>query len=108
MDKKPPVTPSSTSSTTVGKPGVHSSPESVTGLAHPSLDTENIEACPSQIITGCTDKVMKHSMMEQSSEVLKGTPDPTQAASNMKSRLQRLAEQRHYWDSEGELETVSS
>lgn len=106
MDKKPPVAPSSTPSTTVGRPGVHSGTASGSGLAYPSPDLEKIEACPSQIISGCTDKAMKHSIVEQRSEDLIGIPDPTQAASNMKSRLQRLAEQRHYWDSEGELESV--
>ncbi|XP_047006431.1 anillin isoform X7 [Ictalurus punctatus] len=54
----------------------------------------------------CTDKVMKRSMMEESSEVLSGASSLTPAASNMKSRLQRLAEQRNYWDSEGNFEPV--
>lgn len=103
-DKKPPMAPSSVRSATVGRPAINSSSESGTGLAHPPPDSEKMD--PSQTITGCTDKVMKHSIMEESSEVPKSAPAPTPAA-NMKSRLQRLAEQRHYWDSEGELESFS-
>ncbi|MCJ8746256.1 hypothetical protein PDJAM_G00139690 [Pangasius djambal] len=105
-DKKPPIAPSSIRSATAERLAVHSSSDSSTGLAHPPPDTEKMEACPSQTITGCTDKVIKHSMMEESSEVLKGAPASTPAASSMKSRLQRLAEQRHYWDSEASFEPV--
>ncbi|XP_060753432.1 anillin isoform X3 [Tachysurus vachellii] len=97
-DKNPPIAPSSIHSATVERLAVKSSTDSGKGLAHTLSDTEKSEACPSQTITGCTDE-MKHSMTEESREVLKGI-----AASNMKSRLQRLAEQRHYWDSEGNIE----
>lgn len=99
-DKKPPIASSSIHLATVERRAVHSSSDSGTGLAHPPQVTEKMEACPSQTITGFTDKVMKRSVIEESSEVLKDTP----AASSMKSRLQRLAEQRQYWDSEGKLE----
>ncbi|XP_026785707.3 anillin isoform X2 [Pangasianodon hypophthalmus] len=105
-DKKPPIAPSSIRSATAERLAVHSSSDSSTGLAHPPPGNEKMEACPSQTITGCTDKVIKHSMMEESSEALKGDPAPTPAASGMKCRLQRLAEQRHYWDSEGSFEPV--
>lgn len=101
MDKKPPIAPSSIYSATVERPGVYSS--SGTGPVHPPSDSEKMEARPSQAITGCTDKAIKHSAMEESSEVLKDASAPTSAASNMRSRLQRLAEQRHCWDSEGKF-----
>ncbi|KAM9493652.1 anillin isoform 2-T2 [Clarias gariepinus] len=108
MDKKPPIAPSSIYSATVERPGVYSS--SGTGPVHPPSDSEKMEARPSQAITGCTDKAIKHSAMEESSEVLKDASAPTSAASNMRSRLQRLAEQRHCWDSEvtGSFEPVPS
>ncbi|XP_058233316.1 anillin isoform X2 [Hemibagrus wyckioides] len=104
-DKSPTTAPSSVHSATVERLPMHSSLDSGKGPAHTLPDTEKIEACPSQTRTGCTDK-MKHSMMAESSEDLKGTPAATPTASNMRSRLQRLAEQRHYWDSEGNLEPV--
>lgn len=103
-DKKPPIAPSSIHSATEERLAVHSSLDSGTRLAQPPPVTEKMEACPSQTITGFTDKVMKRSTIEESSEVLKDTPAPTLGASSMKSRLQRLAEQRQYWDSEGKLE----
>lgn len=106
-DKNPTTAPSSVHSAKVERLPLHSSLDSGKGPAHPLPDTEKIEACPSQTRTGCTDK-MKHSMMAESSEDLKGTPAATPTASNMRSRLQRLAEQRHYWDSEGRPESVSS
>ncbi|XP_027031408.2 anillin isoform X6 [Tachysurus fulvidraco] len=101
-DKNRPIAPSSIHSATVERLAVTSSTDSGKGLAHTLSDTEKSEACPSQTITGCTDE-MKHSMTEESREVLKGT-SATPAAGNMKSRLQRLAEQRHYWDLEGNNE----
>ncbi|KAK3511983.1 hypothetical protein QTP70_027648 [Hemibagrus guttatus] len=104
-DKNPTTAPSSVHSATVERLAVRSTLDSGKGLAHPLPDTEKIEACPSQTRTGCIDK-MKHSMMAESSEDLKGTPAATPTASNMRSRLQRLAEQRHYWDSEGSFEPV--
>ncbi|XP_060798793.1 anillin isoform X2 [Neoarius graeffei] len=105
-DKKPPIASSSIHLATVERRAVHSSSDSGTGLAHPPQVTEKMEACPSQTITGFTDKVMKRSVIEESGEVLKDTPAPIPAASSMKSRLQRLAEQRQYWDSEGSFEPV--
>lgn len=100
------MAPSSIHSATVERLAVKSSTDSGKGLAHTLSDTEKSEACPSQTITGCTDEMM-HSMTQESREVLKGT-SAIPAASNMRSRLQRLAEQRHYWDSEGRSESVRS
>ncbi|XP_053469226.1 anillin isoform X4 [Ictalurus furcatus] len=105
-DKKPPIAPSSIHSATVERLAVLSSSDSGTGLTNSPPDIVKMETCPSQILTGCTDKVMKRSMMEESSEVLSGASALTTAASNMKSRLQRLAEQRNYWDSDGNFEPV--
>ncbi|KAF5908547.1 anillin isoform X2 [Clarias magur] len=108
MDKKPPIAPSSIHPATVERPALYSS--SGTGLVHPPSDIEKMEARPSQTITGCTDKAIKHSAMEESREVLKDASAPTPSASNMRSRLQRLADQRHCWDSEvtGSFEPVPS
>ncbi|KAI5615934.1 anillin, partial [Silurus asotus] len=101
IDKKPPIAPSSNQSATVERLAVHSSSDLVKGLPHPSPGTEKMEAYPSQTTTGCTDKVIKHSIVAESSEAVPGAPALISSAGNMKSRLQRLADQRYCWDSEG-------
>ncbi|TSK31433.1 Anillin [Bagarius yarrelli] len=102
-DKHPLIAPSSVYSASVQRQTVHSSSDTAQAVKPPSPDNEKTKACPLQTLTGCTDKI-KPSMMEESSEVLKDTSAAIPAATNMKTRLQRLAEQRHYWDSEGSLE----
>ncbi|XP_046691278.1 anillin isoform X1 [Silurus meridionalis] len=104
IDKKPPIAPSSNQSATVERLAVQTSSDLVKGLPHHSPDTEKMEAYSSQITTGCTDKVIKHSIMAESSEAVRGAPALIPSAGNMRSRLQKLADQRHCWDSEGGLE----
>ncbi|KAG9279763.1 anillin isoform X1 [Astyanax mexicanus] len=96
-DKKPPVLPSSIRSATVEKGLVSSGSESATGPACLPPSTNKMMACQSQTV--CADKVIKHSVMVEDRETPKDIP--AQNVSSMRSRLQRLADQRHYWDSEG-------
>uniref|UniRef100_A0A4W4FZ72 Anillin n=1 Tax=Electrophorus electricus TaxID=8005 RepID=A0A4W4FZ72_ELEEL len=73
------------------------------GLVGPLSDTGKVMVVPSQTTTGSTDKVMKHFVMEEDKDILKDGTASMPTPSNMRSRLQRLAEQRQYWDSEGGL-----
>ncbi|XP_062870438.1 anillin isoform X2 [Trichomycterus rosablanca] len=87
-DKKPPIAPSSICSTTVEEMPVHS-----------SLPPEMV-ARPSQAVAGCTDSMMKSSIINEGREIVKDAPTSIPTANNMRSRLQRLVAQRQYWDSD--------
>ncbi|XP_072530932.1 anillin [Salminus brasiliensis] len=100
-DKKPPVAPSSVRSVSVEKVVVNPRSESAMGHACFPPSTDKMVASQSQTVTVCTDKMTKHSVVEEDREILKDTPAPTPNPSSMRSRLQRLADQRQYWDSEG-------
>ncbi|KAI4879555.1 hypothetical protein NFI96_012580 [Prochilodus magdalenae] len=100
-DKKPPMAPVSIHSVLAGKMVNHPSSESITGHTYPPPSTEKMVDGLSQT---SADKLMKRSDMEEGKEILKDTSSPAAKPSGMRSRLQRLAEQRQYWDSEGNLE----
>ncbi len=49
---------------------------------------------------------MKQATLDAAKEAQ--TDAPTPGLSNMRSRLQRLADQRHYWDSKGRQLSLTS
>ncbi|XP_051992036.1 anillin-like [Xyrauchen texanus] len=104
-DKKPPLAPSSARPRPVEQKVTHCTPEPPEMLPiHPSPDTEKMVVCPPQSPAKRIENVVNHSALDGARETPKVTPTP--APSGMRSRLQRLAEQRQYWDSEGTSETV--
>lgn len=96
-DKKPPVAPSSVRV-------AHRTPEPEILPTCPPAETEKMVVCPPQSPAKNTDSVMKHSALDGARETQKDTAAPV--FSGMRSRLQRLAEQRQYWESEGTSDTV--
>ncbi|XP_076864827.1 anillin isoform X2 [Brachyhypopomus gauderio] len=107
-DKKPPMAPSSIHSASVERMTVCPSSDTNAGLVCPASDTGKIVLASSQTIPGSTENVMKCSVLEEEKDIPKDGPAHMPTSSNMRSRLQRLAEQRQYWDSEGNCEPVSS
>ncbi|XP_036422275.1 anillin isoform X2 [Colossoma macropomum] len=103
-DKKPPMAPSSIHSASEERMAVHPRSELIPGRPNPPPNIEKIMAGTSQTVTVCADKTVKCSVIEEGREILKDTLAPTAIPGSMKSRLQRLAEQRQYWDAEGNME----
>ncbi|ROK35852.1 Anillin [Anabarilius grahami] len=103
-DKKPPLAPSSVRPVPVEHRSAHFTPEPEVLPPRPPPDTEKMVVCPPQSPAKSTYTAMKHTALDGARETQKDalTPVPT----NMRSRLQRLAEQRQYWDSEGTSEIV--
>ncbi|XP_067268150.1 anillin isoform X3 [Chanodichthys erythropterus] len=103
-DKKPPLAPSSVRPVPVEHRSARFTPEPEVLPTRPPPDTEKMVVCPPQSPAKSTDTAMKHTALDGARETQKDTPTPV--PTNMRSRLQRLAEQRQYWDSEGTSETV--
>ncbi|KAL7830356.1 hypothetical protein SRHO_G00314830 [Serrasalmus rhombeus] len=103
-DKKPPMAPTSIHSASAERMAVQPSSELIPGCPYPPPSTEKIVAGTSQTVTVCADKTVECSVIEEGREILRNTPAPTTNPSSMRSRLQRLAEQRQYWDVEGNME----
>ncbi|XP_051727625.1 anillin isoform X3 [Ctenopharyngodon idella] len=103
-DKKPPLAPSSVRPVPMEHRSARFTPEPEALPTRPPLDTEKMVVCPPQSPAKSTDTAMKHTALDGARETQKDAPNPV--PTNMRSRLQRLAEQRHYWDSEGTSETV--
>ncbi|XP_073677907.1 anillin [Garra rufa] len=102
-DKKPPPMPSSVRPMPVEQRSARCTAEPEVLPTRPPSDTEKM-MCPPQSPAKSTDNIMKHSALDGAKEAQKDAPIP--GVSGMRSRLQRLAEQRHYWDSEGTSETI--
>uniref|UniRef100_A0A8C1LY88 Anillin n=1 Tax=Cyprinus carpio TaxID=7962 RepID=A0A8C1LY88_CYPCA len=101
-DKKPPLVPSSVRPMPVEQRSARCTPEPEVLPTRPPPDTEKMMR-PPQSPAKSTDSLMKHAALDGAKEAQKDAPTP---GLNMRSRLLRLAEQRHYWDSEGTSETV--
>ncbi|XP_043074209.1 anillin isoform X2 [Puntigrus tetrazona] len=101
-DKKPPLVPSIVRPMPVEQRSALCTPEPEVLATRPPPDTEKTH--PPQSPAKSIASAMKHTALEGAKEAQKDAPTP--GVSNMRSRLQRLAEQRHYWDSEGTAETV--
>ncbi|XP_051949485.1 anillin-like isoform X2 [Xyrauchen texanus] len=101
-DKKPPLAPSSARPLPVEQKIAHYIPVPEMLPIRTPPDSKTIVVCPPQSPAKSKYNVMKHSALEGARETPMGIPAPTA----MRSRLQRLAEQRQYWDSEGTSETV--
>uniref|UniRef100_A0A671QN79 Anillin n=1 Tax=Sinocyclocheilus anshuiensis TaxID=1608454 RepID=A0A671QN79_9TELE len=102
-DKKPPLVPSRVRPMPVEQGSARCTPEPEVLPTRPPPDTEKM-MCPPQSPAKSTDSVMKHTALDGAKEAQKDAPTP--GLSNVRSRLQRLAKQRHNWDSEGTSETV--
>uniref|UniRef100_A0A673K0E7 Anillin n=1 Tax=Sinocyclocheilus rhinocerous TaxID=307959 RepID=A0A673K0E7_9TELE len=102
-DKKPPLVPSSVRPMPVEQGSARCTPEPVVLPTRPPPDTEKMMR-PPQSPAKSTDSVMKHAALDGAKEAQKDAPTP--GLSNVRSRLQRLAKERHNWDSEGTSETV--
>uniref|UniRef100_A0A8C2JPN1 Anillin n=1 Tax=Cyprinus carpio TaxID=7962 RepID=A0A8C2JPN1_CYPCA len=101
-DKKPPLVQSSVRPMPVEQRSARCTPEPEVLPTRPPPDTEKMMR-PPQSPAKSTDSLMKHAALDGAKEAQKDAPTP---GLNMRSRLLRLAEQRHYWDSEGTSETV--
>uniref|UniRef100_A0A672SVW2 Anillin n=1 Tax=Sinocyclocheilus grahami TaxID=75366 RepID=A0A672SVW2_SINGR len=99
-DKKPPLVPSSAHPMPMEQRSAHCTPEPEVLPTRPPSDTEKLMR-PPQSPAKSTDK---HAALDGAKEAQKDAPTP--GISSMRSRLQRLAEQRQYWDSEGTSETI--
>uniref|UniRef100_A0A671N9V1 Anillin n=1 Tax=Sinocyclocheilus anshuiensis TaxID=1608454 RepID=A0A671N9V1_9TELE len=99
-DKKPPLVPSSARPMPLEQRSAHCTPEPEVLPTRPPSDTEKLMH-PPQSPAKSTDK---HAALDGAKEAQKDAPTP--GISSMRSRLQRLAEQRQYWDSEGTSETI--
>ncbi|XP_073714343.1 anillin isoform X2 [Misgurnus anguillicaudatus] len=103
-DKKPPKAPNSIrpSSGEQRAPIRTQEPEMLP--TRPPAEAEKIVVNPPASPAKTTDSVMKHSALDGARETQKDTP--AAVPTNMRSRLQRLAEQRHYWESDSTSDTV--
>ncbi|XP_077052270.1 anillin isoform X3 [Siphateles boraxobius] len=99
-DKKPPLAPSTVRPVPMEHRSARCTPEPEVLPTRPPPDTENMVVRPPQSPAKSTGTAMKHTALDGARETQKDVP------TNMRSRLQRLAEQRQYWDSEGTSETV--
>ncbi|KAK7138759.1 hypothetical protein R3I93_016003 [Phoxinus phoxinus] len=99
-DKKPPLAPSTVRAVPVEHRSARCTPEPEVLPTRPPPETKKMMVCPPQSPAKSTDTAMKHTALDGARETQKDCP------TNMRSRLQRLAEQRQYWDSEGTSETV--
>ncbi|XP_016105073.1 anillin [Sinocyclocheilus grahami] len=98
-DKKPPLVPSRVRPMPVEQGSARCTPEPEVLPTRPPPDTEKMMR-PPQSPAKSTDSVTKHAALDGAKDA------PTPGLSNVRSRLQRLAKQRHNWDSEGTSETV--
>ncbi|XP_026112934.1 anillin-like isoform X3 [Carassius auratus] len=96
-DKKPPLVPSSVRPRRMEQTSAHCPSEPEVLPTQPLSDTEKLMR-PPQSPAKCTDNLMKHAALDGAKETPKDAPIP--GITSMRSRLQRLAEQRQYWDSE--------
>lgn len=103
-DKKPPLVPSSVRPMPVEQRSARCTPEPEVLPTRPPPDTEKMMR-PPQSPAKSTDSLMKHAALDGAKEAQKDAPTP---GLNMRSRLLRLAEQRHYWDSEGRQLSLTS
>ncbi|XP_062301641.1 anillin isoform X2 [Osmerus eperlanus] len=118
-DRKPPVGPASVrSSTSLDRkavpPTTAHEPETVvpqpppaqTHVVRPAPEPQRMAASAAPVPQGSRDVDMTPSSpaLQRTREEPMEAPTPT--TSGMKSRLQRLAEQRHYWDADGTSEVV--
>ncbi|KAG1947051.1 anillin isoform X3 [Pimephales promelas] len=99
-DKKPPLAPSTVRSVPLEHRSARCTPEPEVLPTQPPPDTEKMVVCPPQSPAKSSNTAMKDTALDGARETQKDVPI------NMRSRLQRLAEQRHYWDSEGTSGTV--
>ncbi|XP_067282075.1 anillin isoform X2 [Pseudorasbora parva] len=104
-DKKPPPAPSCVRPVPVEHRSARCTPEPEVLPTRPPPDTEKIVVCPPQSPVKSTGTAIKHMGVDGARETQKDTPTPV--PTSMRSRLQRLAEQRQYWDSAGTSETVA-
>uniref|UniRef100_A0A8C2BZ53 Anillin n=1 Tax=Cyprinus carpio TaxID=7962 RepID=A0A8C2BZ53_CYPCA len=102
-DKKPPLVPSSVRPRPMEQRSAHCTPEPEVLPTRPPSYTEKLMR-PPQSPAKSTDNLMKHAALDGAKDTQKDAPAP--GISSMRSRLQRLAEQRQYWDSEGTSETI--
>uniref|UniRef100_A0A8C1J661 Anillin n=1 Tax=Cyprinus carpio TaxID=7962 RepID=A0A8C1J661_CYPCA len=102
-DKKPPLVPSSVRPRPMEQRSAHCAPEPEVLPTRPPSYTEKLMR-PPQSPAKSTDNLMKHATLDGAKDTQKDAPAP--GISSMRSRLQRLAEQRQYWDSEGTSETI--
>lgn len=103
-DRKPPLAPSTVRPVPVEHRSARGTPEPEVLPTRPPPVTEKMVVCPPQSPAKSTDTAMKHTALDGARE----TPCTREkdVPTNMRSRLQRLAEQRQYWDSEATSETV--
>lgn len=97
-DKKPPVGPTSVRSSsslerTAPRPAVHSQPEQQK-TAQPERMV--VTAVPDVLISKKEEILSENSSLQNAKEEL--VDDPAPSVAGMRSRLQRLAEQRKCWD----------
>ncbi|XP_057211533.1 anillin isoform X2 [Triplophysa rosa] len=104
-DKKPPVAPSSVRPLQAEQRAAHRTPEPEILPTRPPAESKKLVVCPPQYPAKNTDSVTKHSAVDGARETQKDKAAPE--SSGMRSRLQRLAEQRQYLESEGSSDTVS-
>lgn len=100
-DQKPPLAP-----TTVRPIPVEQRAAPDVLPTRPPPDTEKMVVCPPQSPAKSTDNVRRHYDLDGARETQKDAP--TTVPSSMRSRLQRLANQRQNWDSNGRKLFVNS
>ncbi|XP_076609911.1 anillin [Chaetodon auriga] len=102
-DKKPPVGPasirhSSSLEKTAARPAVQSQPGQLK-TAQPEPEKMAVTPAPDPPSSREADMVTASSVLQRNKK--DPEEDPAPSAAGMKSRLQRLAEQRKYWDESG-------
>lgn len=109
-DKKPPtgpasIRPASSLEKNTARPVVHSHPVQAKPVPEPEPDKTIMTPAPDALWSSTkVETVSASPALQRNKEDLKEAPTlsaPTLSAPGMKSRLQRLAEQRQYWDNEG-------
>ncbi|XP_056335770.1 anillin [Danio aesculapii] len=98
-DQKPPLAPTTVRLIPVEQRSAPDMPPTL-----PPPDTEKMVVCPPQSPAKRADNVMRHNNLDGARETQKDAP--TTVPSSMRSRLQRLADQRQNWDSNGATEAV--
>nr|AAI34810.1 Anln-like protein [Danio rerio] len=99
-DQKPPLAPTTVRLVPVEQ---RSAPDVLP--TRPPPETEKMVVCPPQSPAKSNDNILRHTGLDGARETQKDAP--TTVPSSMRSRLQRLADQRQNWDSNGATEAVS-
>ncbi|XP_029920164.1 anillin isoform X2 [Myripristis murdjan] len=103
-DKKPPtgpasIRPASSLEKNIARPVVHSHPVQAKPVPEPEPDKMIMTPAPDALLSSTkVETVSASPALQRNKEDLNEAP--TLSAPGMKSRLQRLAEQRQYWDNE--------